>query len=284
MSVSPPRPTRRAAPAGLRGGLKALTALAAAAGAALATGCASPAAHFYTLSGDAGRLSAGRAMPANPAFLIQVPAVNVPEQVAKPQFVVQRSDSSADVLEEQRWAATPADEIRRALSGALTRRLDTIDVADSAVPPGVPVYRVSVDVQRFESWPGRKAALDAVWSVRSLATQAVMTCRSQLVERVGPGYDALVAGHRQAIGELAARISSGVRAMAAHPAPASSSARADVKADMKAAGKSETRTAAVTPVAVPCPADVSPAEANTLPANPANPADTSPAGQRPGGA
>ncbi|KAF1054954.1 MAG: hypothetical protein GAK41_00483 [Burkholderia gladioli] len=105
------------------------------------------------------------------------------------------------MLEEHRWASTPADEIRRALSGALTRRLDTIDVADSAVPPSVPVYRVSVDVQRFESWPGSKVAIDAVWSVRALSTQSVMTCRTALAEPVGAGYDALVAGHRKAIGE-----------------------------------------------------------------------------------
>lgn len=233
MSVSTPRPPRRAA----RAGLKALAALAAATGVALATGCASPSAHFYTLSGDAGKLTAGRAMPANPAFLIQVPAVNVPEQVAKPQLVVQRGDAHVDVLEEHRWASPPADEIRRALSGALTRRLDTIDVADSAVPPGVPVYRVSVDVQRFESWPGSKAAIDAVWSVRSLSTQSVMTCRTALAEPVGPGYDALVAGHRKAIGELAGRIAAGVRAMAAAPAPVA------------------TKSGVANPVAVRCPAE-----------------------------
>ncbi len=220
MSARLPRSTRTT-----RGAVKALVALAAAAGVALATGCASPSSHFYTLSGDAGAVTAARSMPANPAFLIQVPAVNVPEQVAKPQFVVQRDGARVDVLEEHRWASPPADEIRRALSTALTRRLDTIDVADTAVPPGVPVYRVSVDVQRFESWPGSKAALDAVWSVRSLATQSVMTCRSELTEPVGAGYDALVAGHRKAIGELSARIAAGVRAMAAQPQPPAAPAR-----------------------------------------------------------
>jgi uncharacterized protein len=229
-----PRSVRRAASGGLFGGLKALTAAAVA---ALAAGCASPPSHFYTLSGDAATVTAGRAMPANPAFLIQVPAVNVPEQVAKTQLVVQRDAARVDVLEEHRWASLPADEIRRALSTALTRRLDTIDVADAAVPPGVPVYRVSVDVQRFESWPGERAALDAVWSVRSLATQSVMTCRSTLTEPVGAGYDALVAGHRKAVGELAGRIAAGVRAMAAQPAGAT------------------TKSGTTTPAAVRCPLD-----------------------------
>ncbi len=257
MSATPPRSTRRAA----RGSLPALAAAAsrtsvrsftslatitALAGAALLAGCASAPSHFYTLSGDADAVTAGRSLPANPAFLIQVPAVNVPEQVAKNQLVVQRGDvAQVDVLEEDRWASPPADEIRRALSSALTRRLGTIDVADAPAPPGVPVYRVSVDVQRFESWPGDKAALDAVWSVRSLATQSVMTCRSTLVEKVGSGYDALVAGHRQAIGELAARISAGVRVMAAQPAPP----------------KTSTKGAVPPPGAVRCPSEAEAADA-----------------------
>ncbi|QJP73611.1 PqiC family protein [Burkholderia glumae] len=231
MTDRTPRSVRRAR----AGGLKALAAAVTSAAVALATGCASPPSHFYTLSGDPATVTAGRAMPANPAFLIQVPAVSVPEQVAKTQFVVQRDTARVDVLEERRWASPPADEIRRALSAALTRRLDTIDVADAAVPPGVPVYRVSVDVQRFESWPGERAALDAVWSVRSLATQSVMTCRSTLSEPVAAGYDALVAGHRKAVGELAERIAAGVRAMAAQPAGVS------------------TRNGAAAPAAVRCP-------------------------------
>jgi uncharacterized protein len=197
------------------GAARALVAVAL--GAALAA-CSSPPARFYTLQPDS--ITAGRSVSANPAFLIQVPAVNVPEQVARNQFVVQKSAAQVDVLEQERWASAPADEIRRALSAALTARLGTIDVADSAAPPGVPVYRVSVDVQRFESWPGERTVLDAVWSVRALPGQAVMTCRSVLAEPVQPGFDALVGGHRQALGALAAQIALGVRSLAAAPAPA----------------------------------------------------------------
>ncbi|MBN3789783.1 PqiC family protein [Burkholderia sp. Ac-20353] len=207
--------------------------LAGAGGAAVAVtllaACSSPPARFYTL--DADNAHASRSEPANPPFLIQVPAVDVPEQVAKNQLVVQKNPAQVDILEEERWASPPADEIRRALSSALTRELDTIDVADSAYPPGVPVYRVSVQVQRFESWPGERAVLDAVWSVRSLASQAVMTCRTHAAVPVQPGYDALVDGHRQAIGQLAAQTANAVRAMAASrqnmkgTAPASSAIR-----------------------------------------------------------
>ena len=179
--------------------------------------CSSPPARFYTLSpADAAR--AVRTTPANPPFLIEVPSVGVPEQVAKSQLVVQKDSAQVDVLELERWASPPADEIRRALSDDLAAQLDTIDVVNSAYPPGTPVYRVSVNVQRFESWPGKRAAIDAVWSVRAVGTQTVMTCRTSVAEPVGSGYDALVAGHRRALDAIATQAASGVRAMAARRA------------------------------------------------------------------
>ncbi|WP_431825439.1 PqiC family protein [Burkholderia sp. F1] len=189
----------------------AFAACAVAAALTLAA-CSSPPARFYTLT-PADAAAAVRAAPANPPFLIEVPSVGVPEQVAKSQLVVQKNAAQVDVLELERWASPPADEIRRALSDDLAAQLGTIDVANSAYPAGVRVYRVSVNVQRFESWPGQRAALDAVWSVRAIGTQVVMTCRTSVAEPVGDGYDALVMGHRQAIGAVAGRIAAGVRAM-----------------------------------------------------------------------
>lgn len=201
--------------------------------------CSSPPARFYTLS-PADAAAPLRTAPANPAFLIEVPSVGVPEQVAKSQLVVQKNAAQVDVLEQERWASPPADEIRRALSDDLAAQLGTIDVANSAYPAGVPVYRISMNVQRFESWPGKRAAVDAVWSVRSLATQAVMTCRTSVAEPVADGYDALVAGHRRALDVIATQAAAGVRAMAARRGAPTAPA---------AGGKT-----AAAPV-VPCPAN-----------------------------
>jgi uncharacterized lipoprotein YmbA len=209
-------------------GLVAILALAA---------CSSPPSRFYTLgSGDAAATSMRTA--ANPALLIEVPPVDVPSQIAKNQLVVQTGAAQVDVLEQERWASPPADEIRRALSGDLTQRLDTIDVFGSPYPEGVPVYRVSVNVQRFESWPASRALIEAVWSVRAVRTRAVLTCRSFVAEPVGAGFDALVAGHRRALDRMSAEIAAGVRALAAEPArsaaaslaPASASASASASA------------------------------------------------------
>ncbi len=179
--------------------------------------CSSPPSHFYTLSAGDPSPDAVRTA-SNPAFLIEVPPVDVPPQVAKNQFVVQTGPTQVQVLEQERWASLPGDEIRRALSSSLTQQLGTIDVYGSPYPDRVPVYRVSVNVQRFESWPGSRAQIDAVWSVRAVRTQAVLTCRSVVSEPVSGGYDALAEGHRRAVQRIATEIAAAVRNLAAAPA------------------------------------------------------------------
>jgi uncharacterized protein len=235
-AARPARPSRRA--------LYAVGALAVAA--ALAA-CSSPPSRFYTLSPTD---DTARTTPApnagNPRWLIELAPVDVPPQVAKAQLVVQTDANQVRVLEQERWASMPGDEIRRALSGDLTQQLGTIDVYGSPHPEGVPVYRVSVNVQRFESWPGSHALVDAVWSVRALNTQTVMTCRSVLSEPVGDGYDALVVGHRRAVEALSESIASGVRALAAAPVVSASTNGA------KGAGaKSAARAKPVASIACP---------------------------------
>ncbi len=184
-------------------------------GAALSAGCASsPASRFYTLGAGEDAARQSHSVPATPAYLIEVPAVDVPAQVARNQLVVHDDATRVSVLEQERWASPPADELRRALSGDLSARLGTFDVFGSPHAENVPVYRVAVNVRRFESWLGARAVLDTVWSVRSLRTQAVVTCRTVQTVTVGPGFDALVAGHRRAVGELADAIAGTVRTMA----------------------------------------------------------------------
>jgi uncharacterized protein len=186
---------------GVVGALAALAALAA---------CAStPPDHFYTLS-DGGAPVAAPAPAANPVY-IEVMGVVVPAQVRRSQLVVSEGPGRVDLLEQHRWAAPLADEIGRALSLKVSAELGAIDVYRTPVPAGATTYRISTNVQRFESAPGAYALVDATWSVRQGGTDAVLTCRSLFKETVGPGYEALVAGHRAALEKLGAAIAAGVR-------------------------------------------------------------------------
>lgn len=203
--------------------LRTLALVAACAGAAILTACSSsPPSRFYTLGAGSGSDTGTAVTPSNsavpavkPAFLIEVPPVDVPPQIARNQLVVQTSEARVDVLEQERWASMPADEIRRAVSGDLAARLGTFDVFGTPYPAGVPVYRISVNVQRFESWPASHTVLEAVWSVRAVHADTGFTCRTRATEQVGAGYDALVDGHRRALAQMADEITAAVRRLAA---------------------------------------------------------------------
>lgn len=222
---------------------RALVRAAAWASAAVLVACASPASRFYTLGGgDADRTPAVQTAPAaraaaEPALLFEVPPVDTPAQVSRNQLVVQTGDERVDVLEQERWASPPADEIRRALSGDIAARLGTFDVYGAPYPEGVPVYRVTVNVRRFESWPGSHAVLDAVWSVRAVRTQAVLTCRTVASVAVRAGFAALVDGHRRAVAQMADEIAAAIRALSARPPAAAGPTGGGCAAGSRVAGK-----------------------------------------------
>jgi len=196
------------------------------AAAALLAGCASaPPDRFYTLAGAApvpvpAPASASTPPAATGQLYVELVPVDVPAQVRRNQLVVGNGgDGRVELLEHHRWAGPLADEIGHALSLGVTARLGTIDVYRTPRPDGVRVYRISTNVQRFESVPGSHALVDAVWSVRQVGGGTVLTCRSVLREEVGQGYEALVAGHRAALGKLAEAVAAGVRDQAAAQPP-----------------------------------------------------------------
>jgi uncharacterized lipoprotein YmbA len=250
-----PHPARGLARAALRmpmrAAARAIALAGLAAGVGLLAACSSPPSRFYTLNAD--DTPAATRTVANPAMLIEVPPVDVPSQVAKNQLVVQTGPTQVQVLEEERWASLPGDEIRRALSSDLSTRLGAIDVYGTPHPDGVPLYRVKVTVQRFESWPGSHALVDAVWSVRAMRTQAVLTCRSVISQPVAGGYDALADGHRRAVQAISQQIAAGVEALAAAP---------QVRMSAPAKGSSAVATSAPAAM-VPCPSPVGPAAASS---------------------
>ena len=181
--------------------------LAACTAALLLGACSTPQPeYFYTLSGGAD------VQPAKPVkYYVEMLAVSVPQQVSRNQFVVTAPSGRIELLEQQRWAGPLAGEIGQALSTAVTNDLGAIDVFRTPHPDNLPVYRISSNVQRFESVMGQYALIDAVWSVRQLSSSKVVTCRTVANEKVGAGYDELVTGHRRAVARIAAEMAAVVR-------------------------------------------------------------------------
>ena len=140
-------------------------------------------------------------------------AVHVTAPADGNRFVVQSGRGRVDILEQERWAAPLGDELRDGLSTRVASRLGTIDIHHVAHAADAPV-RVTVNIQRIESWPASHVLLDATWSVSSGAGQPVLTCRSVIRAGASAGYDALVDAHRHALDMLALDIAAVIRAEA----------------------------------------------------------------------
>ncbi|SAK58012.1 PqiC family protein [Caballeronia ptereochthonis] len=185
-------------------------------GLATLTACTSPPTRFYTL-GTAPQPAIANGT-ASPSFPIDVRPVKVPVAVARSQLVVQVNPSQVKVLEDDRWASSLQDEIRYALIAGVSQRAGAPGSSGAKAvvrDEDVSDYQVAVDVQRFESWPDSHMLVDAVWNVRRSPDIETLICRSVVSEPVSGGYQAIVDGHRHAIGIIATQIAMMVRALAA---------------------------------------------------------------------
>jgi len=162
----------------------------------LLAACSAPAPpNYYTLVPDAQSAAAPAAGPGR-AGVIDLMPVSVPAPIDIPQVVVRTGQGEVVPLNGERWAGPLADEIRSALAARLASRLGMPVVQDLRPDPGTRAWRVQVEVQRFDSLPGRQAVLDAVWRVRS---------------PVGPRAGSGTAKVPDAAGEAASRSGTGGR-------------------------------------------------------------------------
>ncbi|MBL0088473.1 MAG: membrane integrity-associated transporter subunit PqiC [Ideonella sp.] len=145
----------------------------------------------------------------------EVLPVQLPAQVNQPQWLVRFGDDRLVVLEYDRWVAPLADEIRAAVSQRIVASLAARPSrGDAAVASGRP-WRITIDVERFESVLGRVARIEAAWSIRSAdAGQKALSCRSVLEQPVGAGLPALAAGHRVVVARLGDSLAAALAALA----------------------------------------------------------------------
>jgi uncharacterized protein len=179
--------------------------------AAAASGCGTSApSRFYTL--DPTALSDGAAPVSYP---IMVGPVSVPAAVDRPEFVVQAAPNRVDVDEFNRWAAPLNDAVAQVVAGDLVKLLGTPNVASAPMANFVPAYRVTIDIQRFDSVPSQAALVEAVWTVHSTAGGETRSGRTVAREAVqGDGFDALAAAHSRALAKMSGEIATAIRAEA----------------------------------------------------------------------
>jgi uncharacterized lipoprotein YmbA len=176
-----------------------------------AAGCRSATSRFYTLEStatpDAGPLA---------SYGIVVGPVSVPASVDRPEFVVQVAPNRIVVDEFNRWAAPLDDSIARTVAGDLAALLGTPRVATAPLANFDPAFRVTINVQRFDSIPGQEVLLEAVWVVRKAKGGATRSGRTVAREAVqDKSFDALAAAHSRALATVSGDIAAAIRAEAA---------------------------------------------------------------------
>jgi len=175
------------------------------------SGCgASAPARFYTLDAAA---SANGTPAAHHAVLVG--PVSIPPVVDRPQFVVQVAPNRVAVDEFNRWAAPLDDSIARAVAGNLATLLGTSKVAVAPLANFDPDYRVTINVQRFDSLRGEAVIVDAVWAVRKTGVKDARSGRTLAREAVqDESFEALAAAHSRALATVSGDIAAAIRAEA----------------------------------------------------------------------
>jgi len=187
-----------------------LTALALPLVVASASSCASKPSRFYTI-----QASAVPADVAGASYAVIVGPVTIPASVDRPEMVVQVAPNQVELLEFDRWAAPLGDAIARAVAVDLANLLGTPRVATAPLANFAADYRVTLDVQRFESAPGDTVQLEVVWVVKQASPERARSGRTVAREPVdGKGYDALAAGHGRALARVSADIAAEIRTQA----------------------------------------------------------------------
>ena len=167
--------------------------------AALLAACSStPPPRFHSLLAGAVPLAQP---PAASVLAWRLAPVTLPAQVDQPQFVVRRADDTLVVLEQERWIAPLQDEWRAALAEQLSQ---TLGSPGASPGPGRKDWRVTVDVSRFDSAPGR-TLLVLQWSVSARGSaEPMLRCQGRYEQTVAADMAAVAQGHRLAVQRLAA--------------------------------------------------------------------------------
>jgi len=174
--------------------------------------CASAPSRFYTLNSTV----TGEGAPAA-NYGVVVGPVSVPAVVDRPQFAVQVAANRVELDEFNRWAAPLSDNIARVVTEDLVVLLGTPHVATAPLANFDATYRVTIDVQRFESLrsvarQNEAVLIEAVWVVRKASGGVARSGRTVAREPAqGADFATLAAAHSRALAKVSGDIAAAIR-------------------------------------------------------------------------
>ena len=137
---------------------------------------------------------------------VAVVSVSVPDLVDRPQIVVRAGPNQVGMNEQARWAEPLRGAIARVVSANLAAAMN----GKVAPQRGDPDYRVTLDVQRFESTLGGDVLIDAVWSVAPKTGERRVGRTVAREKARGPDYDGLAAAHSAALATISKEIAAAI--------------------------------------------------------------------------
>jgi uncharacterized lipoprotein YmbA len=177
--------------------------------------CGSPPENFYVLRDSTPAAALPAVSSRSFTGAVMVGPVSLPDFVDRPQLVVQSTPDRVTVLEQQRWAEPLKVGIARLMAAQLSRLLGSTSVSSTDDVLGRPDLRVSLDVRRFETDPGRAVTLETLWTVR--AAEDRRNGHTLVQEPIrGAGYEAVVAADGRAFEAVSRQIAEAVSALGGH--------------------------------------------------------------------
>lgn len=186
--------------------------------AALLAGCGSaPRDRYYSMTSAQ---SAGPAVPTAPITRrVVVGPVSVPEAVHRVEIVVRRGEHRLEVLDHERWAALPSNEIAHATAQTLEAALadpGTRVMVDSATIGPAAAQRVVIDVRRLDAVLGQSLAFDASWRVLDAKGKMLVSGQTRVIEaavgKADAGAEAIAAAAGRAVAQMAREIAAALPA------------------------------------------------------------------------
>ena len=144
--------------------------------------------------------------PADGAPSVAVTSVTVPDLVDRPQIVVRAGPNQVGMSEQARWAEPLRGAIARVVSANVAAAMN----GKVAPQRGDPDYRITLDVQRFESTLGADVLIDAVWSVTPKSGERKVGRTVAREKAGGPDYDKLAAAHSAALATISKEIAAAI--------------------------------------------------------------------------
>ncbi len=167
-------------------------------------GGVSPPERFYTLEAR-GNTSAPVAAA---TYRVSIGPVNVPDLVNRPQMVFRVSPQRVVIAEQSRWAEPLDSAIGRVIAGNLARQVAGAAVVAANTDADI---RVFIDIQSFESVPGREAAIELTWTLKQRDKMATSGRLAWHEPVVGNDHEAIVAAHELALAAISRGIADAIR-------------------------------------------------------------------------